>query len=487
MNNNLMNPNDLNQIMLYMFNNQQREINQLFNGNQQFNILNQPNQYQSFFIPQNYPNYFYNIIPNQNPFQQINIGKTFYQVNYNVNKTENDYNTINYHYQNTVNQNNLFNPSTNVFFNNNIQLNHKNNNNFKIIKDEKMQLNINEKSENLIENNNEKSEIKFDNNEKKDKNKFLEKKRIENEIIENNIEKKKSDNDIVDGDFEINEIKQRRNKKKKRKKIISKKSINNNNNKSDNKKKINNKINNNNKNNLNNNIINNNNNSIKKSNSKNILNPIINMNLRSKINNLNNKITFQNQEIINIQSPEAESILLNDFQNHLNDKFFDLVNNKKHTKKYRELNYISSTNPKDFMEENFYKKMKEKFIPRTKEIIKLCDNIPQFPSSSINDVKPVISSYNYKTFKELNKDLKIKEVLNQIEKIWPKNLIKCYDDRVLNFIAICNYNINLAVEHIKNKTREFLSYIDELNRQNLNIENNIINQENINKKEKNRK
>ena len=273
-----------------------------------------------------------------------------------------------------------------------------------------------------------------------------------------------------------------------RAKIISQKCINNNINKSDKNNKINNKINNNNKNNSNNNIINNNNDiSIKKSNSKNILNPIINMHLRSKNNNTINNTTIKNQEIINIQSPEAESILLNDFQNHLNDKFFDLVNNKKHTKKYRELNYISSTNPKDFMEENFYKKMKEKFIPRTKEIIKLCDNIPQFPSSSINDVKPVISSYNYKTFKQLNKDLKIKEVLNQIEKIWPKNLIKCYDDRVLNFIAICNYNIDLAVEHIKNKTREFLSYIDELNRQNLNIENNIINQDNINKKEKNRK
>ena len=32
-----------------------------------------------------------------------------------------------------------------------------------------------------------------------------------------------------------------------------------------------------------------------------------------------------------------------------------------------------------------------------------------------------------------------------------------------------------------------ISYIDELNRQNLNIENTIINQDNINKKEKNRK
>jgi hypothetical protein len=283
-------------------------------------------------------------------------------------------------------------------------------------------------------------------------------------------------------------MKKRKNKRKKGKKIISQKCINNNINKSDKNNKINNKINNNNKNNSNNNIINNNNDiSIKKSNSKNILNPIINMHLRSKNNNTINNTTIKNQEIINIQSPEAESILLNDFQNHLNDKFFDLVNNKKHTKKYRELNYISSTNPKDFMEENFYKKMKEKFIPRTKENVKLCDNIPKFHSSSINDIKPVISSYNYKTFKELNKDLKIKEVLNQIEKIWPKNLIKCYDDRVLNFIAICNYNIDLAIEHIKNKTREFISYIDELNRQNLNIENTIINQDNINKKEKNRK
>ena len=477
MNNNIIDP----YLMLYFM-----KLNELFNGNQQFNSLNQPNQFPSFFIPQNYPNYCCYPLPNQNPIQHINIGKTFYQVNYNVNKTENDFNTINHHFQNTVNQNNKFNQSPNPFFNDNIQLNHKSNTNFKIIKDENLQLNLNEKSENLIEKNNENNEIELDKNEEKEKIQFLEKKRKENEIIENNIEKKKSDNDIIDGDFEINEVKQKRNKKKKRKKIISKKSINNNN-KSDNNNKINNKINNSNKNNSNNNIINNNNDNVKKSNSKNILNPIINMNLRSKNNNINNKTNIQNHEIINIQSPEAESILLNDFQNHLNDKFFDLVNNKKHTKKYRELNYISSTNPKDFMEENFYKKMKEKFIPRTKENVKLCDNIPKFHSSSINDIKPVISSYNYKTFKELNKDLKIKEVLNQIEKIWPKNLIKCYDDRILNFIAICNYNIDLAIEHIKNKTREFISYIDELNRQNLNIENTIINQDNINKKEKNRK
>ena len=485
MNNNLMNPNYFYQLLISMLLKQQNEINQYFNGNQQFNILNQPNQYQKFFIPQNY---YYNSIPNQNPFQ-LNIAKNFYQVNYNVNKTENDFNTINHHYQNTVNQNNIFNQTSNSFFNNNIQLNDKNNNNFKIIKDENIQLNIKEKSDTLIENNNEKTEILLDESEKKDKNKFLEKKRKENEIIENNIEKKKPDNDISDKDFEITEMKKRKNKRKKGKKIISQKCINNNINKSDKNNKINTKINNNNKNNSNNNIIHNNNDiSIKKSNSKNTLNPIINMHLRSKNNNTINNTTIKNQEIINIQSPEAESILLNDFQNHLNDKFFDLVNNKKHTKKYRELNYISSTNPKDFMEENFYKKMKEKFIPRTKEIIKLCDNIPKFHSSSINDIKkPVICSYNYKTFKELNKDLKIKEVLNQIEKIWPKNSIKCYDDRILNFIAICNYNIDLAIEHIKNRTREFLSYIDELNRQNLNIENTIINQDNNSKKEKNRK
>jgi hypothetical protein len=28
----------------------------------------------------------------------------------------------------------------------------------------------------------------------------------------------------------------------------------------------------------------------------------------------------------------------------------------------------------------------------------------------------------------------------------------------------------LAIEHIKNRTREFLSYVDEINKQNINIE-----------------
>ena len=155
MNNNLMNPNYFYQLLISMLLKQQNEINQYFNGNQQFNILNQPNQYQKFFIPQNY---YYNSIPNQNPFQ-LNIAKNFYQVNYNVNKTENDFNTINHHFQNTVNQNHKFNQSPNPFFNDNIQLNHKSNTNFKIIKDENLQLNLNEKSENLIEKNNENNEI----------------------------------------------------------------------------------------------------------------------------------------------------------------------------------------------------------------------------------------------------------------------------------------------------------------------------------------
>ena len=119
---------------------------------------------------------------------------------------------------------------------------------------------------------------------------------------------------------------------------------------------------------------------------------------------------------------------------------------------------------------NFYKKMKEKFIPRTKTNVKICDIIPQFNEHSINCNDSVFSSYNYKKFLEVNKDLKVKDVLNNIEKIWPKNLINYFDDRVLNFISLCNYNVDLAIEHIKNKTREFLTFVDEINKQNTNIE-----------------
>ena len=188
---------------------------------------------------------------------------------------------------------------------------------------------------------------------------------------------------------------------------------------------------------------------------------------------INNKIDNENDNTKNLNIKEDNDIgseIYKDLDKHLNDSFFDFVNNKKHTKKYRELNYISTKNPEEFMTMNFYKKMKEKFIPRTKNNIKVCDIIPKFNIHSINNEDKVLCSYNYKEFVRVNKELKVNDVLNNIEKIWPKNLIDYFDDRVLNFISLCNYNVDLAVEHIKNKTREFLCYSEEINRQNTNNE-----------------
>ena len=454
---------------------QQREISQVINMNPQINIL-YPNQFQFqpyfYFSPFDliYHNYSYNNVF-QNLFPQINIGKNFYQVNYNVNHEENDSNNINFQNNNSFNNNITFKQANNPFYNNNnIQL-PENNNNFKIIKEEK-NLNNNSQYENIIEKKDKKKE--FNENLKEDI-QYLEKKREENDTKENSSKNKKSENNIIDENLEIKEIKKRkmkRRKKKGKKAILKKNSQNTNRNDKNNISNINNDDNNNNK----------------KSNSKNFLNPIINMSLRSKNSSLNNsnKNNNNNQEIISIKNPEEESILYNDLRNHLNDKFFDLVNNKKHTKKYRESNYISSKNPQEFMELNFYNKMKEKFIPRSKENIKSCNNIPQLYSHKINKEEKVVSSYNYKKFLEVNKDLKIREILKEIEKFWPKNLITYFDDRALNFLAISNYNVDLAFDHIKNKTREFLSYIEELNNQNSNFDNNILNSCHI-KKEKNRK
>ena len=193
-------------------------------------------------------------------------------------------------------------------------------------------------------------------------------------------------------------------------------------------------------------------------------------NRQSKNKNQNIINNNNNSSLININDKDVVNISYKDLNKHLNDTFFDFVNNKKHTKKYREINYISTKTPEEFMNLNFYTKMKEKFIPRSKNNIKICDTIPKFHSHSINCENNVFSSYNYKNYLKVNNNLKVKDVLNNIEKIWPRNSLNYSDDRVLNFICLCNYNVDLAIEHIKNRTREFLSYINEINKQNTNIE-----------------
>ena len=395
------------------------------NSNPQNNNMNLYNLFNCIYYPNNYQllcNLFNNHnIPNS--FQQINIGNTYHQVNYNVGKEQNNFQNSNSNLflnnKNTVNYNSNI---PNNFSLNNIQLyqnNNINNVNHINLQKENIESKEEKKNENIII---------------EEKDNLLNKKR---ELIEKEKEIKIEENnnlDEIDDDYETTEKKQKRNRRRKRK---SKKQVNN----------------------------------VKKENNKKLENekPTINMNLRNRLSNKNQN-SNNDPNNINIIDENTENILLQNLDQHLNDTFFDFVNNKKHTKKYRELKYINTNNKEEFMSLNFYKKMKEKFIPRTKTNVKICDIIPQFNEHSINCNDSVFSSYNYKKFLEVNKDLKVKDVLNNIEKIWPKNLINYFDDRVLNFISLCNYNVDLAIEHIKNKTREFLTFVDEINKQNTNIE-----------------
>ena len=453
--------------------------------NQMFPILNVNQQYnnQIQYIQDNHPNlqclnlinFFYNRnnqnIPNS---FQFNFGNTYHQVNYNLGKEQNNLfqnnnlslfqnkNTVDFNYnnncQNKFSLNNIQFIQTNNINNvnhisnvNNISLlNQTNNikNETKVRKEENsIPIEI-VKNDNLL---NKKREIKNEiNNEIKKENieKIINEK--ENKIIlkEENSKIEKEKNNI--------KVKKIRNRRKKKNKNQNKKNPINKNSKLQKKNRIK-----------------------KTQNEKNNSKTTINMNLRKrKTNNSNNnnidkenENKNENSKNINIKEDnDIESELYKDLDKHLNDSFFDFVNNKKHTKKYRELNYISTKNPEEFMTMNFYKKMKEKFIPRTKNNIKICDIIPKFNTHSINNEDKVFCSYNYKQFIKVNKELKVNDVLNNIEKIWPKNLIDYFDDRVLNFISLCNYNVDLAVEHIKNKTREFLYYCEEINRQNINNE-----------------
>ena len=475
--NNLLNQEQFNQYLYHSYiiqqiQQKQSQIYPLLNINPQYN--EQIPYFQDYYYnPQYIPiNFLYNRINNQNipnSFQQINIGNTYHQVNYNVGKEQNNFFQNNnldfFQNKNTVDLNNNINCQ-NKFSLNNIQLFQTNNiNNVNHIS------NVNNISLSN-QTNNIKDDAKIKNDESsipieifKNDNLLNKKRETKIEIKKENLDKKINENEnkiiIKDESYKIDKgkknikIKKLRNKRKKK---------NNNQN-----KKI--SINKNPK------LQKNQNNKIKNEKSK--IKTTINMNLRKRktdnSNNdlINNNIDNENDNTKNLNIKEDNDIgseIYKDLDKHLNDSFFDFVNNKKHTKKYRELNYISTKNPEEFMTMNFYKKMKEKFIPRTKNNIKVCDIIPKFNIHSINNEDKVLCSYNYKEFVRVNKELKVNDVLKNIEKIWPKNLIDYFDDRVLNFISLCNYNVDLAVEHIKNKTREFLYYCEEINRQNINKE-----------------
>ena len=426
----------------YFLNN--RNYYQIFTSNDLYN--NQQFNQNYYYMNQNLNNIqlynYLNNVNNQNipnSFQQINIGNIFHQVNYNIDKHFHNNNQNLFQTSNTVDLNNNLNPFNLSLNNNQLSQNNINNiNNVNNINNITLYKTINDIKEDTNQNEKTSIQLKSENNDLLNKKREL--KNNENDNLDENINL-----DEIDEEYDTSEIKKSKNRRRKKKNKKKSSYIKGNNNS----EKI---------------LIQN-----EKENNK----QIINMNLRNRpsINKNQNIINNNNNSnIINLNDKDSENILYKDLNKHLNDTFFDFVNNKKHTKKYREINYISTKNPEEFMNLNFYNKMKEKFIPRNKNNIKTCDIIPKFHSHSINCDDKVFSSYNYKKYLKVNKDLKIKDVLNNIEKIWPKNLINYFDDRVLYFISLCNYNVDLAIEHIKNRTREFLSYVDEINKQNINIE-----------------
>ena len=155
-----------------------------------------------------------------------------------------------------------------------------------------------------------------------------------------------------------------------------------------------------------------------------------------------------------------EVFLYNNLDNHLSDSFFDLVNNKKHTKKYREMNYVQTHSPAEFMEINFIQKLKEKPEPRPP--IVPCKNIPDFDIDSTKKNSNVIVTWNRALFAEKNPYIRVEEVIRKIEEKWPKKIIPYWDDRALQFLALCNYNIELTVRNVSDQSILFMNYANKI-------------------------
>lgn len=160
-----------------------------------------------------------------------------------------------------------------------------------------------------------------------------------------------------------------------------------------------------------------------------------------------------------------EVFLYNNLDNHLSDSFFDLVNNKKHTKKYRELNYVQTKTPEEFMDINFIQKLKEKPEPRAP--IVPCEKITKFDIKSKIKTPEVIVTWNPNLFKAKNPKMKVEDVLTKIEEKWPKKIIDFWHDRALQFLALCNYNVDLSLQNITegSKSNLFMNYADKINKE----------------------
>lgn len=157
-------------------------------------------------------------------------------------------------------------------------------------------------------------------------------------------------------------------------------------------------------------------------------------------------------------------------EQYLNDPFFDIVNNKKSTKKNRETNYIKSTTPDAFMDFNFYKKCKDKQKPMDK--IVPCHWIPQTDFKDIHishdDAKYINVLWNQHQFTKYNPDTNIDDIIAVLRSKWPNSYIKYWEDHCLHFIAICGYNIDVTIKELEEYTtrRAFRLYTAKIQKEN---------------------
>ena len=65
-------------------------------------------------------------------------------------------------------------------------------------------------------------------------------------------------------------------------------------------------------------------------------------------------------------------------------------------------------------------------------------------------------------FAEKNPYIRVEEVIRKIEEKWPKKIIPYWDDRALQFLALCNYNIELTVRNVSDQSILFMNYANKI-------------------------
>lgn len=57
------------------------------------------------------------------------------------------------------------------------------------------------------------------------------------------------------------------------------------------------------------------------------------------------------------------------------------------------------------------------------------------------------------------------DVIKQIKEKWPKKIVDYWDDRALQFLGLCNYNVELALENVSegSNSLNFMQYANKIN------------------------